>query len=110
MLKRILKITGIIVGLLVVVVVGFYTKAYFSVEGRRSTHYKVLSQALPIKTDSATLAHGARLIKAKGCTDCHSADLGGKVFIDDAPLGHIVAPNLTKGKGGLPADHSSEDW
>jgi mono/diheme cytochrome c family protein len=110
MLKRILKITGVIVGLIVVIVIGFYTKAYFSVEGRRNTHYKVISQPLPIKTDSATLALGARLIKAKGCTDCHGSDLGGRVFIDDVPLGHIIAANLTKGKGGLSADHSSEDW
>lgn len=110
MLKRILKITGIVIGVLVVIVIGFYTKAYLSVEGRRNTHFKVITQPLPLKTDSATLALGGRLVKAKGCTDCHSSDLGGKVFIDDPALGHVIAPNLTKGKGGLPTNHNSEDW
>src|SRR5690349_14301724 len=99
MFKRILKISGIVVGVIVVIVIGFYTKAYIGFKGKRNTHYKVVGQPLPIKTDSATLAHGERLKKAKGCTDCHSADLGGKVFIDEAPLGHIIAANLTKGKG-----------
>jgi cytochrome c553 len=110
MFKKILKITGIIVGVIVVVITGFFTKSYFSVEGRRNAQYRVTPQQLSIKTDSAALALGARLIKAKGCTDCHAADLGGKVFIDDPMLGHVIAANLTKGKGGLPKDHSTRDW
>jgi hypothetical protein len=110
MLKRILKITGIVLGIIVVGIIAFFTKAYLSVEGRRNTHYKVVAQPLSVKTDSATLAVGARLVKAKGCTDCHSSDLGGKVFIDDAMLGHVIAPNLTKGNGGLPTTHNAEDW
>jgi len=110
MLKKILKIAGIILGLLVVLVAGFYTKAYINVENRRNTHYQVSIQPLSIKKDSAQLTLGARLVKAKGCEDCHGHDLGGKVFIDDPKLGHIIASNLTKGKGGLPSDHNTEDW
>ena len=110
MLKKILKITGIVIGVIVVAIIVFFTKAYLSVEGRRNTHYKVVTQPVQVKSDSATLALGARLIKAKGCADCHSSDLGGKVFIDDAPLGHVIASNLTKGKGGLPVSHNSTDW
>lgn len=110
MIKKILKITGIIFGVIVVCVAGFYTKAYISVEKRRNAHYKVVAQPISIKKDSASLALGGRLVKAKGCTDCHSANLGGKVFIDDPALGHIIAPNLTRGKGGLPKDHNPEDF
>lgn len=110
MLKKILKITGIVVGAIVTIVAGFYIKAYVSVEGRRSAHFKVVPQEFAISRDSAAIASGARLIKAKGCTDCHSDDLGGKVFVDDPALGRIIASNLTKGKGGLPSNHNITDW
>jgi cytochrome c553 len=110
MLKKIFKITGIVVGAIVMIIAGFYLKAYISVESRRNAHFKVIPQEVSISRDSASIALGARLIKAKGCTDCHANDLGGKVFIDDPKLGHIIAANLTKGKGGLPAEHNTTDW
>src|SRR5688572_30026219 len=110
MVKKILKVTGIVLGIIVVLAAGFFLKAYISVESRRSTHYNVVTQPITINHDSATLALGARLVKAKGCTECHGNDLGGKVFIDDAPLAHLISPNLTKGKGGLAQDHNVEDW
>ena len=48
--------------------------------------------------DSATLARGAHLVEVIGkCTECHAADLGGSVFIDDPAMGRVVAPNLTQG-------------
>ena len=71
MVKKILKITGIVLGIMVVLAAGFFLKAYISVESRRSTLYSVVSQPLNINRDSATLALGARLVKVKGCTDCH---------------------------------------
>lgn len=110
MVKKILKVTGIVLGGIVVLAAGFFAKAYISVESRRHTHYDVVTQPISINHDSATLALGARLVKAKGCTECHGNDLGGKVFIDDGALAHLVAPNLTKGKGGLAADYTVEDW
>jgi mono/diheme cytochrome c family protein len=110
MVKKILKITGIVLGIMVVLAAGFFLKAYISVESRRSTHYSVVTQPLNINRDSATLALGARLVKVKGCTDCHGSDLGGKVFVDDPKLAHLIAPNLTKGKGGLAQDYDVEDW
>jgi len=110
MIKKILKVTGIILGIVVIAAAAFFFKAYMGVESRRNTHYKVTPPVLELRSDSATLALGSRLIKAKGCTECHGADLGGKVFVDDGGLGHLIAPNLTKGKGGLPDSHNVEDW
>ena len=109
MFRKIIKIAGMILGIIVVIIAGFFTKAYISVEGRRNKQYTVDVQHVPISTDSAILTHGARLAKAKGCTECHGADLGGKVFIDDPALGHVVAANLTNGKGGL-SDYTKTDW
>lgn len=110
MLKKIFKWIGIVVGVLVLTAVGFYIKAHVAVQKRINHKYTVSAQAISLPTDSAALALGARLVKAKGCTDCHGSDLGGKVFIDDPKLGFFVAKNLTKGQGGLPSDHGAEDW
>jgi mono/diheme cytochrome c family protein len=53
-------------------------------------------RAAPV--DSVTLARGAHLVDVIGkCSECHGADLGGQVFIDDPGLGRVVAPNLTPG-------------
>jgi hypothetical protein len=44
------------------------------------------------------------------CTDCHAEGMRGKVFLD-IPLGLIVAPNLTKGRGGVGERYASvDDW
>lgn len=110
MLKKILKITGIVLAAVLLVVAAFYTKVYISTENRIHKKYAVEVQKLSIKTDSATLAYGQRLITTKGCDDCHGADLGGRAFIDDPALGLIIAGNLTTGKGGLPADFGVEGW
>ena len=110
MLKKVLIRTGAVLGLLVLFAIGFVAKAYYSTEKRRNTVYNVKPQPLFISSDSAALSYGNRLVSAKGCRDCHGDDLGGKVFIDDAPLGFLVAKNLTKGKGGLPENHDSSDW
>jgi mono/diheme cytochrome c family protein len=110
MIRKILKWTGIVIGLLVVAVTLLFTKAYFSVNNKLKKKYDYVLQELSINPDSAMLAEGARLIVAKGCTDCHGADLGGKVFIDDVGLGKVTAKNITKGKGGLTAGYNEKDW
>jgi mono/diheme cytochrome c family protein len=110
MIKKILKVIGIVLGVIVLLLIGFYTKAYFSTEGRRNKVYAVTPQSLTINTDSTQIAYGKRLITTKGCNECHGADLGGKVFIDDPALGLLAGTNLTKGKGGLPEHYSSADW
>lgn len=110
MLKKIFKWTALSLGVLLLAAVAFYIKAHYSVQKRINRHYTVAAQPISLHSDSAALALGARLVKAKGCTDCHGTDLGGKVFIDDPKLGFFIAKNLTKGTGGLPADHGVEDW
>lgn len=111
MLKKILKITGIVLLSVIVLAAGFYAKVYFSTESRMNKEYsEVFAQPLQVPTDSALLAHGARLVVGKGCTECHGADLGGKVFIDDPALGSIQASNLTRGEGGRPDNYHAGDW
>ncbi|MFZ6010144.1 MAG: cytochrome c4 [Bacteroidota bacterium] len=110
MLKKILKIVGIILAVIILLLAGFYAKVYFSTESKMNKKYEVTAQSLDITPDSAMLALGARLVIVKGCVECHGTDLGGKAFIDDAPLGLFIAKNLTKGVGGLPQDYDVNDW
>lgn len=59
--------------------------------------------------DSTTLARGEHLLRIYGCQECHGADLGGRVFLD-IPPGHFVAPNLTRGHGGIGVTFHDADW
>jgi mono/diheme cytochrome c family protein len=42
--------------------------------------------------------------------DCHGRDLGGTKVIEDGAMGRVHGPNLTTGRGGLPASFRDEDW
>jgi len=42
------------------------------------------------------------------CADCHGADFGGRVLVDDLVIGRIVAPNLTR--GGAADVYARDDW
>jgi mono/diheme cytochrome c family protein len=77
-------------------------------ESRMSRKFDVPRHAITPRTDSASLAIGARLVKVKGCVDCHGANLGGAVMIDNLALGRLAGPNLTM--GGRGAELEPEDW
>ncbi|WP_276368864.1 cytochrome c [Chryseolinea sp. H1M3-3] len=107
---KILKWIGYALLTILLLATAFYIKAYVSTENRLSKKYNYTLQPFEVKTDSAIVAEGHRILKTKGCKSCHGEDLAGKVWLDDAMLGRIVTPNLTKGKGGLPKDYSTHDW
>lgn len=59
--------------------------------------YDVEAEAIPIPTDSAAIPEGERLARIRGCYGgCHGAAAEGGVFFDDAMLGTITAPDLTR--------------
>lgn len=65
---------------------------------------------LPIPSDSKAVERGAYLASTVSvCVECHGPDLGGQVVADDPGLGRIVAPNLTRGKGGLGDARTDQD-
>jgi cytochrome c553 len=73
--------------------------------------YPVSSRALSINATDISIERGGHLARAVGtCTLCHGDDFGGTVYADMGPMGRIAGPNLTRGRGGLPADFSIEDW
>jgi mono/diheme cytochrome c family protein len=110
-MKKALKWIGIglvvIVVLLLVAVFGLYMLGRSRIQGP----YQVDVQMVDIPTDEAALARGEHIVTAiSGCAECHTANLGGQIFIDAAPIGQVVASNLTSGAGGVGSRYSDEDF
>ena len=100
--RTLLRWTGRIAVGLVAFVAVVAAAGYGLSESRMARTYVVPEHAITPRTDSASLALGARLVKVRGCGDCHGANLGGGVMMDDPAIGRLVAPNLTiGGRGGL---------
>jgi mono/diheme cytochrome c family protein len=95
-------------GLVTLVVLALGT-VYLLSEIRLRTHYDVQLSTLPVSGDAAVLARGAHVATIRGCVDCHGANLAGRPVIDDPLVGHLHAPNLTRGSGGLAAEFSDQD-
>jgi cytochrome c553 len=84
---------------------------YVVSERRLTQRLDVPAATLLIPTDVAALQRGQHLASAvAGCTDCHGPNLAGRVVFDDPALGRIVAPNLTRGRGGLGNTHNDADY
>ena len=111
-MKKLLKIAGTILAILILLIVVVGGIAYALGRGRTTRTYDIPVAGIIIPTDSATIARGEHLSEAIiGCSACHGAGLGGEpAFIDDSALGKIPAPNLTSGNAGIGATYSDEDW
>ncbi|SEV98646.1 c-type cytochrome [Chitinophaga arvensicola] len=110
MFSKILKWTArLVLGLIVVVLIAFGIFSFLFHQHTNKT-YAVTVRDIPVPDDSATIAAGRHLYEIKGCGECHGADLRGKVFVDDPPIGRIAGSNLTYGKGGLPASYDNKAW
>lgn len=108
-MRKWIRRAGLVLGGLVLLAFAAAGTVYTATELRLGRTYEVSARALALRADEQTLARGKHLATAIGkCVDCHSADLGGKTFIDAPPLGVIQAPNLTSGRGGV-GDWSDAD-
>ncbi|MGH8106838.1 MAG: c-type cytochrome [Arenimonas sp.] len=99
-MKKLLKFLAYTIGLLLVIVLGFYGYAHYNTEQGLAKRYEVNDKPLVLANDAATLAYGARLFIAKGCADCHAANAQGKLVFDGGPVIKLIAPNLTAGGVG----------
>jgi mono/diheme cytochrome c family protein len=92
--------------ILVVVVVG---ALYLIGSAKLNQKYSVATATLAIPTDTASIERGRHFAVAIAkCSDCHNAGLSGKVFLDVPPF-RLVAPNLTRGTGGVGGSLSDAD-
>jgi mono/diheme cytochrome c family protein len=109
-MKKVLKWVGIVLGALVGLVIIAMAVVYIVSSIRFNKTYDVTPSVVDVPSDSSSIERGHHLVTIRGCTDCHGADLAGKVMIDDPALGTIYAANLTSGKGGVGAEFSDADF
>jgi cytochrome c553 len=109
-MRRALKWVGIVVGSLVAVVLAGNLVLRLIGQSRLKARYTVDATLSPDVVSNASAAMGEKIAITRGCTDCHADGAAGKVFLD-IPPGLIVAPNLTKGRGGVGTRYvSADDW
>ncbi|MFI5233938.1 MAG: c-type cytochrome [Gemmatimonadales bacterium] len=106
-LRRIAMAAGALVALAVVAACA----VYFMSERHVTRRYALVTETIPLPTDSASLARGRHLARAIAkCADCHTETFGGHVLMDNPAMGRIVSLNLTRGKGGLGTTLTDADW
>lgn len=111
MARPALRWIGYIAGALLVLILVLAGTIYAVSAARLSRTYEVPADQVAIPTDSATVARGAHLAQSRlGCADCHGPDLAGKPVVESGMFGHFIAPNLTRGEGGLGAEFTDADW
>ncbi len=105
-LRWILQFLGVLVVMLLIAAAVVYWRSNKVLDERVDVH----EAALTIPTDAEAIARGQHLAITRGCGECHGADFGGKMVVDLLPVGRVAGPNLTRGKGGLPANFGDTDW
>jgi mono/diheme cytochrome c family protein len=90
------------VGALVVLVLAGVATVYAMSEARFRRTYALSAESVTGASDSAAQARGAHIAASiAGCADCHGEGLRGGPVFDASPMGRLVAPNLTRGEGGV---------
>jgi cytochrome c553 len=110
-MKRVLKLIGYIAGGLLVVILLCVGTVYAITSARIAKTYSTTIPALAIPGDSASIARGRHLVENVGkCQACHGDDYSGKVFMDDPVFVQLTSANITRGKDGIGASYTDEDW
>ncbi len=111
MLRKWLKRLGYGLGGLLGVAGVAYLVVHAMATFRMARKYEVTHETVAVPRGPEAIARGRHLVDAvTHCNGCHGPDFGGRVMHEDFALGRLVAPNITRGQGGLPADYRVEDW
>lgn len=109
-MKRFLRGAGRVLLALVALLVSGTAALYGYTQYRMQQKHPAEERlAVAVTADPQLIQAGARLAKVRGCVDCHGEDLGGKTFLDVAPVGRVFASNLTAGRGGVGSAYSDVD-
>lgn len=71
---------------------------------------EVTLKGVPFTDDPAAIERGRYVFASRGCVDCHGAQGGGKVFVDDGKGLRIAGPNISPGPGSVVAGYTAADW
>ena len=110
-MKRFLKWVGYIVGGIVAIILMCVGVVYGVTSARMSKTYPTRAETIAVPTHPAAIERGRHLTIAVGkCTDCHGDNLAGKMISDDPVFARLWSANLTRGKGGVGATYTDNDY
>lgn len=109
-MRKLFKWLGLGIGAVAVLAVLAIGTARILSGNKLSGRWHPKAETITLPTDPAAIEEGKRLVAARGCTECHGADLGGKVAIEEPAIGSYYGANLTSGKGGVGKEWSDEDY
>jgi len=79
-------------------------------ERKQQRHVDVPLAAVTVPTDAVSRERGHYLYASRGCAECHGADGGGRVVIDDGKGFLVKSPAITPVPGGVAARYRDIDW
>ena len=71
---------------------------------------EVKLDAVPFRSDAATIERGRYLYVSRNCAECHGANGAGKDVVNDGKGLLIHAPNITASAGSAVAAYTALDW
>ena len=85
--------------------------ASFASAGATSSSDAAAAPDLAAVALQQAVERGRHLVQARyGCAECHGQNFGGGTMIDAAPIGRILGPNITTGKGSRTLSYTAKDW
>ncbi|MGZ5155978.1 MAG: c-type cytochrome [Caldimonas sp.] len=79
--------------------------------GDRKLERQVAVAVAPVavKSDTASIERGRYLFASRGCGDCHGANGGGNVVVDDGSM-FVRSPDITPSPRSVVAHYTEGDW
>jgi mono/diheme cytochrome c family protein len=110
-MRTLLRWTARLLVVLIAALAGFVAYLYVVTSRQMSREYDVKVPVVPVPTDAASIDRGKYIAtRVSTCTECHGDDLGGKIVEDSFVMGRLAATNLTRGRGGVGARYSNDDF
>lgn len=109
-MRTLAKWISIIIVVILAIIIVAAIAVTISSNSKQSKEYEIETGALTIPTDAESIAEGQRQAAIRGCTECHTSNFSGQLFIDDPALGKFYTTNLTTGKGNAVAGYTAADW
>jgi mono/diheme cytochrome c family protein len=97
-----------VLGILVVAAAAVYGASEYRM--KRTYDVATVTVSMAFQADEETIARGRHIATIRGCVDCHSENLSGRLFLEAPGVATLYSANLTSGRGGISSSYTTEDW
>lgn len=110
-MKKLMKFVGIPLAVLAAGVAVAAGAAVLLSEHKMNRVIDVTVPSVNLAALNPALERGEYLFETRGCSECHGANGGGRLMVDDQSSGFYVhSPNITRGGGGAAAAYGDAEW